>query len=390
MISRPATTSELRTANEERVVRAIRADGTLSQAEIASRTQLAPPTVSGIVRDLVARGFLRSEEGMGRRGSRVTISQEAGVVAGVDVGHSHLEVSVADLGGNISRSRSIALSPDTGYRKALELANALMDETLLSAGHTREKLRALGLAVPAPIGVNGTLDSGLSPSGWVGADVKREAEAVFHCPTLVDNDANLGALAESTFGAGRGHDDLLYIKLGTGVGGGFVLGGQVYRGGLGIAGELGHFTIDEYGPLCRCGNRGCLEAYVGGSSLLRQYAQVGEAVNIASLVASAVGGDSSARRLIEDAGRHLGKVVSVIVNLLGLSIVVVGGELSEAGDLLLDEVRASLRRNVIAPLDQHVQVLASTVERQASSLGCVLLALDAVEFRAIEPSRRAD
>lgn len=384
MISHPATTAELRAANQERVVRAIRADGTLSQAEIASRTQLAPPTVSGIVRDLVASGFLHSEGGMGRRGSRVTISQDAGVVAGVDVGHTHLEVSVADLGGNISRSRSIALSPNTGYRQALGLANALVDETLFSAGRTREELRAVGLAVPAPIGSDGTLDSGLSPPGWVGADVSREAEAVFLCPTLVDNDANLGALAESTFGAGRDHNDLLYIELGTGVGGGFVLGGRVYRGSLGIAGELGHFTIDEYGPLCRCGNRGCLEAYVGGSSLLRQYAQVGEAANIASLVGSAIGGDSSARRLIEDAGRHLGKVVSVVVNLLGLSLVVVGGELSEAGELLLNEVRISLRRHVIAPLDQKVQVVASTVEGQASSLGCVLLAFDAVEFRAIE------
>ncbi|QIM15639.1 ROK family protein [Leucobacter insecticola] len=387
MSSYPATTAQLRAANQERVVRTIRSNGPLSQAEIASRTQLAPPTVSGIVRDLVACGFLHSEGGMGRRGSRVTIAQEAGVVAGVDVGHSHLEVSVADLGGTILRSRFIALSPDTDYRKALALANSLVDETLSGAGRAREELRAVGLAVPAPIGSDGTLDSGLSLPGWVGVDVRREAEAVFLCPTLVDNDANLGALAEWTFGAARGHNDVLYIKLGTGVGGGFVLDGRVYRGNFGIAGELGHLTIDEYGPLCRCGNRGCLEAYVGGASLLRQYAQVGEAVSVASLVASAVGGDGSARRLIEDAGRHLGKAVSVVVNLLGLSIVVVGGELSEANELLLDEVRASLRRHVIAPLDQQVQVLASTVERSASSLGCVLLALDAVEFRANESLR---
>ncbi|GAB2550618.1 ROK family transcriptional regulator [Leucobacter ruminantium] len=387
MTSLPATTAALRAANQHRVVRAIREAGPLSQAEIARRTQLAPPTVSGIIRDLVAHGFLHSEAGAGRRGAAVTIAPSAGVVAGVDFGHSHLEVAVADLAGRISRSRSVPLAPDTASGDALRLADSLIDEMLAAAGRTRSELRAVGMAVPSPIGRDGTIDSGMILPGWVGVDARLEAEAVFGCVVLVDNDANLGALAEHALGAGRGHDDLVYIKVGSGVGCGLVLDGRVHRGSLGTAGELGHFTLDEGGPLCRCGSRGCLEAYVGGAALVQQYAQVSGETDVASFVAAALGGDQGARRLIEDAGRQLGRAVSVVVNLLGPGVVVVGGEMSAAGDLLLDEVRASLRRHVLTPIGRDVRVLASTIEGRASCLGSVLLALEAVELPVGEAAR---
>lgn len=370
-------------------MRAIREAGALSQAEIARRTRLAPPTVSGIIRDLVAHGFLHSEAGAGRRGAAVTIAPTAGIVAGVDFGHSHLEVAIADLAGRIRRSRSVALGPDVESGEALRLADSLIDELLAGSGWDRSDLRAIGMAVPAPIGRDGTIDSGLILPGWVGVDAPREAEAVFGCVTVVDNDANLGALAEWTLGAGRGHDDLVYIKVGSGVGCGLVLGGRVHRGSLGTAGELGHFTVDEVGPLCRCGSRGCLEAYVGGAALVHQYARVSGQTDVASFVSAAVDGDQGARRLIEDAGRHLGKAIAAVANLLGPAVVVIGGEVVAAGDLLLNDVRASLRRHVVAPVDRGVQVLASTLEGRASCLGSVLLALEAVELPAGEAARSA-
>lgn len=376
----PANSTALRASNQRRVVTAVREAGALSQAEIARRTELAPATVSGIIRDLVAAGFLESEAGSGRRGATVTISPDAGVVAGVDFGHSHLEVALADLAGRVLVSRVQSVRPDITSDAALKAARGLLDDLLESRDDGHDALRAVGMALPAPIGNDGIIDSGSILPGWVGVDARAAAEEAFDCVTLVDNDANLSALAEWSLGVGRGHEDLVYVKISSGVGCGLVLGGRVHRGGLGTAGELGHLTLDESGPLCRCGSRGCLEAYVGGTALIAQYAPISDALDVASFVEAATHGDQGAKRLIEDAGRHLGSAVAAVTNLLGTEVVVIGGDLAAAGDLLLDEVRASMRRHALTNVARSVQVRQSALSARASCLGSVLMALQAVEL----------
>ncbi len=380
MATSPGTTAALRAANQSRVVRAVREAGGLSQAQIARRTQLAPATVSGIIRELVDAGFLDSQAGSGRRGATVTVSSDAGVVAGVDFGHSHLQVAIADLAGHIRDSRIMSLAPDVPSDDALALARSLIDELLAATDLTHADLRAAGMAIPAPIGRDGVIDSGSILPGWVGVDARSAAEKVFECTTVVDNDANLSALAEWTQGAGRGHEDLVYIKIASGVGCGLVLGGRVHHGGLGTAGELGHLTMDESGPLCRCGSRGCLEAYVGGAALIAQYAPTGGELDVPGFVQQALHGDQGARRLIEDAGRHLGEAVAAVANLLGPEVVVIGGDLASAGDVLLDEVRVSMRRHALTPVAREVKVTGSELEERASCVGSVLMALEAVEL----------
>jgi predicted NBD/HSP70 family sugar kinase len=380
MSTSPGTTAALRASNQGRVVSAVREAGGLSQAQIARRTQLAPATVSGIIRELVDAGFLHSEAGSGRRGATVTVSPEAGVVAGVDFGHSHLQVAVADLAGDIRDSRVVPLAPDVPSDTALALARSMIDELLSCGGLDHHDLRAVGMAIPAPIGRDGVIDSGSILPGWVGVQARAAAEQAFGRPTVVDNDANLSALAEWMRGAGRGHEDLVYIKIASGVGCGLVLGGRVHHGGLGTAGELGHLTMDESGPLCRCGSRGCLEAYVGGAALITQYAPTGGELDVPGFVEKALRGDQGARRLIEDAGRHLGEAVAAVANLLGPEVVVIGGELADAGDLLLDEVRASMRRHALTPVAREVRVTGSQLSERPSCVGSVLVALEAVEL----------
>lgn len=378
MSSSPGSTAALRVSNQSRVVRVVREAGGLSQAQIARRTQLAPATVSGIIRELVTAGFLHSEAGAGRRGATVTVSPEAGVVAGVDFGHSHLQVALADLAGDIRDSRVVPLAPDAPSDEALDLARSMVDELLDAGGLGHDGLRAIGMAIPAPIGRDGIIDSGSILPGWVGVDARSAAEKVFERTTVVDNDANLSALAEWMRGAGRGHQDLVYIKIASGVGCGLVLDGRVHHGGLGTAGELGHLTMDESGPLCRCGSRGCLEAYVGGAALIAQYAPTGGELDVPGFVERALRGDQGARRLIEDAGRHLGEAVAAVANLLGPEVVVIGGELATAGDLLLDEVRASMRRHALTPVAREVRVTGSELDDRPSCVGSVLMALEAV------------
>nr|MDT0666121.1 ROK family protein [Micromonospora sp. DSM 115978] len=156
----------------------------------------------------------------------------------------------------------------------------------------------------------------------------------------VDNDANLGALAELTWGAGRGASGVAYIKAATGVGAGMVVDGRIHRGHTGTAGEIGHTTVDEHGPVCRCGNRGCLETFVGTRILLDMLrASHGPDLSVLGMLALARDGDAGCQRVVADAGRAIGVAVANLCNLVNPELVVVGGDLAAAGDLLLDPLR---------------------------------------------------
>jgi predicted NBD/HSP70 family sugar kinase len=379
-MSAPGSTASLRTANQHRVVDAIRAGHELSQAEISRLTELAPATVSNIVRVLSTAGFLEQTAGSGRRGATVRISREAGLVAGVDFGHSHIQVSLGDLAGQVIATKARPLDNDHAHDEGLTLARRLLDGLLEDLPTGPGELRAVGVGLPSPIGRSGVIDSGSILPGWVGVVAAEAAGEVFGVPTLADNDANLGALAESRVGAGVGLSSMVYLKIASGVGAGLVLDGRVYRGGLGTAGEIGHMTMDENGPLCRCGSRGCLEAYVGGFSLVNQLAPLQPDISIAGLVELAQGGDVSARRLMEDAGRYLGRAGAMIANLIGPEIIVVGGDLAAAGDLLLDGVRDGMRRHALEPVEREIRVERAALGDQSSAVGTILLALDAVEL----------
>lgn len=376
----PGSTAALRLANVDRVVRALRSGGPLTQAEVSRTTELAPATVSNIVKSLVAAGVLQTSGGAGRRGATVEFAETAGVVAGVDFGHSHVQVGLGDLSGRVLASRQVPLVHDHRYDDGLGVALELLAELSDGLPGPARSLHGVGLGLPAPIGTTGLVDAGSILPGWIGVDAAAVAGEAFGVTTIVDNDANLGALAEFTVGAGVGTHSMAYIKVASGVGCGLVLDGRVYRGGLGTAGELGHVTIDESGPLCRCGNRGCLEAYVGGSSLIQQYAPVQTDIGVPELIDRALDGDVGARRLVEDAGRHLGHAVSLVANLLAPEAVVVGGEVGVAGDLLLDAVREGLRRHALENVVGRIRVVPAALGTESSAVGAVLLGLEAVRL----------
>ncbi|MGH1562952.1 ROK family protein [Mumia sp. DW29H23] len=366
--------SALRSANLERVVGVLRSAAEVSQAEIARRTDLAPATVSNIVRQLVSTGLVETSGGGGRRGLTVRIARGAGLVAGLDFGHSHLEVAVGDLAGRALVGTRRPLDNDHSHTEGLALAEALLDDLLEELGESREAVHAAGLGLPAPITRDGRITAGSILPGWVGVAAADVASKALGMPTLVDNDANLGALAEH-----RDHPDvttLAYLKVSSGIGCGLVLDGHLYRGGLGTAGELGHVTLDETGPLCRCGSRGCLEAYAGGSGLVEQLRGRMPDLAVHDLVDIAVSGDAGARRLLEDAGRALGQGSAILANLLSPEAIVVGGDL--ACDIVVDGIRDGLRRHAVDGLGGEIEVRLSTLGDQASVVGALVTALDAV------------
>ncbi|TDU03730.1 putative NBD/HSP70 family sugar kinase [Streptomyces sp. 846.5] len=378
-VDTPGSQSSLHRANLERVLRAVRMAGSLTQAEIARTTGLSAATVSNIVRELKEVGtvVVTPTSSGGRRARSVSLSADAGIVVGVDFGHSHLRVAVGNLAHRVLAEESEPLdtdaSADQGFGRAEQLVARLLEQT----GFRPDKVIGVGLGVPGPIdGETGALGSTAILPGWTGIAPGRELSSRLGMPVYVDNDANLGALGELVWGAGRGLSDLAYIKVASGVGAGLVISGQIYRGPGGTAGEIGHITLDESGPVCRCGNRGCLETFVGSRHVLNLLASShGTDLTLSKVVQLAQRGDLGCRRVLADVGRQIGTGVANLCNLLNPRRVILGGDLAEAGDLVLDPIRESVARYAIPSAARQLSVVPGTLGGRAEVLGALALVM---------------
>src|SRR5438445_6333592 len=290
------------------VIAKLREHGVISQAQIARETGLSRTTVSGVVAELRDRGLLvdvdprADHPRSGSRGGRppvfISLTHLAGAVIGIDFGHSHVRVLAADLSHSVLAERERPMRVDADAVAALDSAADLVEEAIHAAGLKRSMVLGAAMGVPGPVDrAHGTIASNSILPGWVGVRAAEEMRRRIDLPVEVDNDANLGALAEYTIGAGRGCSELAYVKLSTGIGCGLVLRGRAYRGARGTAGEIGHTCIDEGGQFCYCGNRGCLETLASGSAIVgmlrRSY---GEDLTLSRVLELAAAGDAACRR----------------------------------------------------------------------------------------------
>jgi predicted NBD/HSP70 family sugar kinase len=380
----PGSLRSLRERNRLQVLEVVRGSGSVSRADIARRTGLARSTVSTLVNELLGAGLLvergAPEDGnttQGRPPVLLSFDPGAGAVIGMHFDHPVLRVAVADLGYTILAEATVPVDVDHDAQDSLDAAVALIDEVLVKSGVERERLLGAGAALAGPIdSATGTVGSSAILPGWVGLSLAQELEARLGLPVHVDNDANVGALAESVLGVGRGVSEMAYIMLGSGIGAGLIIGGQVYRGSGGTAGEIGHVLVDEHGPLCRCGNRGCLETYAGADALLdllrRQH---GDELTVDGLVQLARDGDAACQRVIADAARIVGVAAATLCNQLNPELIVIGGELAQTGPLLLDPLRESIVRYAIPAAAEDVRVVTGELGERAELLGALVLVL---------------
>ncbi|MFG2628497.1 ROK family protein [Streptomyces sp. NPDC048473] len=375
----PGSQTSLHRANLERVVRAVRMAGSLTQAEIARSTGLSAATVSNIVRELKDGGTVEvtPTSAGGRRARSVSLSGDAGIVIGVDFGHTHLRVAVGNLAHQVLAEESEPMDVDASAAEGFGRAERLVKRLIETTGISPDKVIGVGLGVPGPIDVeSGTLGSTSILPGWTGINPSEELAGRLGVPVYVDNDANLGALGELVWGSGRGVKDLAYIKVASGVGAGLVIDGHIYRGPGGTAGEIGHITLDESGPVCRCGNRGCLETFTAARYVLPLLQPShGPDLTMERVVQLARGGDPGCRRVIGDVGRHIGSGVANLCNLLNPSRVVLGGSLAEAGELVLAPIRDSVSRYAIPSAARQLSVLPGALGGRAEVLGALALVL---------------
>jgi predicted NBD/HSP70 family sugar kinase len=389
----PGSQTSLREANRGRIVDAVKKYGGLSQIELAGLTGLSPATVSNIVKELSGAGVLNTAPGTrsGRRAQHVTLAHALGLVAGVHFSTRHLRISVSDVAYTVVAESHMPLAKDHRADNELDRVMLLLADMLESAGAGMLDLLAVGVALPAPVDRRtGRIARRGILRGWDGVEVADVLQQRLKRPVFVDTDANAAALGELRLGAARGKDDVVFIDVGDRIGAGLVLGGRVYAGHGGMAGELGHTVIREDGPVCECGNRGCVQAIAGAAALIERLQSAGRGIKLQDVIVRAMSGDADAIRTIADAGTAIGVATANLCNLLDPERIVIGGELARSGELLLGPMRREVERAVVAGAHFAPEIVQGQLGAGAAAMGAVAMAVDRVSIQPEEPTPTED
>ncbi|QUQ64415.1 ROK family transcriptional regulator [Kutzneria sp. CA-103260] len=379
----------------ERIVELLRKRGALTRADLVRLLGVSRATVSTAVGALQRGGLVVETSPAtstwlpqpGRPGALLTLNPSAGAAVGIDFGHTHVRVVIADLAHTVLAEAHEPLARDHDARQAMATAAELTECLLADTDVDRAKVIGVGAGLPGPVDAHtGTIGSSSIAPSWVGLRPADDLATLLDLPVMVDNVANLGALAEFVWGAGQGAKVCAYLKLGTGVGAGIVIDGRLYRGAGGTAAEFGHVTVDPAGEICRCGNRGCLETFVGVPALLGQLqGQYGPNLTAARMIRLATDGDRRSARALADAGHRVGAAAAVLCNLLNPDRVIIGGELAAAGEIMLGPLRAALERDSLPFVHAQAAVLLGKAGDRAEALGAIALVLHSTNRHVARP-----
>ena len=376
-----------------RLLRLLRDEGPISRAELGDRLDLTRPRLLAEVERLVAGGYI-AEAGMaasrgGRRSTLVELQPRLRFAA-VDLGASSIDIEVTN--GRLEPVAAYRESADirTGPKAILHRVNELLAKARTDGAF--ERLDAVGIGVPGPVSFrDGVPVSPPIMPGWDRYPVRELLAREHGCPAVVDNDVNIMAIGERHGGVAHSVDDFLFVKIGTGIGCGIHLAGGVYRGVDGCAGDIGHIQVDAHGPVCSCGNAGCLEALFSGAALARDAgaaARSGESPALAErfqtngeigardVAEGAAEGDVVCIRLIRDGGRRVGATLATLVSFANPSMIVIGGGLAQLGHILLAEIRSVVYRRSLPLATGNLPVVLSELGARAGVTGAAVLASD--------------
>jgi predicted NBD/HSP70 family sugar kinase len=378
----PGSQSALRELNQQRVIDALLGSGPLTQAELARQTGLSTATVSNIVKTMAAIGSIETEPttSSGRRALLVRLSNNGAVAVGIDFGRRHLRIVLASLGFTVVAERFMELPLGHRAEESIDRAAQLLAELLDEHDLAPSAVLGVGVGIPGPIDRRtGTVVQGAILPEWVGIHLQ-DLEKRLHFPVVFDNDANLGALAEVTWGPHNTVDNLVFVKIGSGIGAGLILGGRPFPGSLGITGEIGHETITDNGVVCHCGNRGCLETVASTSVMMGLLGTRGP-VSTADIVSNAIAGDSATLRVLDDAGAAIGRGLASIANLINPEVIVIGGPLAGLGSILLAPIKRGLLRHAVPIIGESTGLVMSALGDRAEALGAASLVLQSPGLR---------
>ncbi len=310
------------------------------------------------------------------------------LVVALDLGGTKFRVALVNRDGDILKRSIAATDAHEGRKQVLQRVNDLIHETMRETGAT---IIGMGISVPGPLDPEkGIIMHPPNLPNWEHVPIRDLCEKEFGIPVYAGNDANMAAVGEHRYGAGKGVSHLVYITVSTGIGGGVIINNKLYLGSRGLAGEVGHMTVDPDGPLCNCGNSGCLEALASGTSIARRAAEriaAGEMSSLASLVkedprrltAEAVelagrSGDTLAKAVLEEAGRYLGMGVANLIHCFDPEMVVIGGGVSRAGDAIISPVRREVEKRLMPAFKDSVAIVPAVLGENTGLLGAATMA----------------
>lgn len=373
----------IRESNRLLILNYIRERKTLPRADLTRYTGLSRTAIGNIVDELVLEGIIRQEEnqtGDDRRTILLSFNATAAYVLGATLGRQHLMVLLADLTGRPVQRLDIPFSLSKSPKEGLPLLGKLLKVFVAQQQIAWDMIVGVGLGMISPFDL---LHKGIAVpaqfASWAGVDIQQVLQDDLGVPVYLDNDGNMGALGESRYGAGRNTGDMLYVKVGSGISGGFILNHQLYRGSLGTAGEIGHIPIDLHGTLCYCGRFGCLETVASKNAILMEAQRFSPTVTtLPQVIEAARNGDVTCTGALARAGKYLGFVLAGLVNSLNPSLIILDGSTMQAGDLILQPLRSTLEEHSLPIPFASTRITLAESNGFAMSLGGVATLLDTI------------
>lgn len=385
---------------EMAVVTIIRRDGPTSRTELAAELNLSRANITGVITGLLKMGILKEvgpgvSQG-GRRPVLLDINNRFGYVIGVDMGATSIDLALADFSGEIiSRAdepADVRENPEQMLQHLCEVMLTLIEEQGISPHH----VVGIGIGVPGPVSfTEGVLIAPPLMPGWEGYPIRDFVHRSFPiAQVVVDNDVNIMANGELHAGAGKGIDNFLFIKIGTGIGCGIITHGKIYRGSDGCAGDVGHICIDYNGPVCHCGNSGCLEAMAAGPAIVaraeelalagksdfltQRMAEANHQLTVKDVGEAAAMGDRAAISIIRESGRMTGGMLAGLVNFFNPRMILIGGGVSKIGNKLLSSIRQAVLRRSTALSTTDLRIDYAQLGSDAGVVGAIQLAIENV------------
>lgn len=308
---------------------------------------------------------------------------------GIDVGGTNVKIALVDGDGKIIYSNSVPTYAQMGYEYTVNNIKQAIKDLMKETNTESKDIQGIGFDFPGQVDCKtGVVKNAPNIPGWVNVPIAQMIEDEFHIPTRIDNDVRCAALGELKFGAGRGCENFVCITVGTGIGSGLVINGKVVRGAANAAGELGHIKLQmEDGPLCGCGDSGCLEAFASGPSIVamaQEYLKGGKSAKFRELAGdgeitpyivakAAEAGDPVAKRIFEKMGYYIGMGLTSVINLLNPEKIIIGGGVAECGELLLDPIRRTINERAMKVQREAVEIVPAELGNSAGVIGASML-----------------
>jgi predicted NBD/HSP70 family sugar kinase len=389
-MSKPGRTFE-RSFNRYNILSSIRTSGMISRIDIAKNLGLSKASLTGITADLINEGLILEKEAganqVGRRPILLSINPDGACAVGVSISMEQVEVVIINFQAEIKTSYALSLeksfySPEDLVQKITEAIRRCISKS----GYTKTRIAGIGISIPGLVDSRSGMIKYMPNYGWMDVNLREMLQNKINHPVFIDNDANTITIAERWFGNGKGSDNFLVIVLETGIGAGYVLNGQMIRGSFGIAGEFGHMSINQDGPLCRCGKRGCIEAYSGIYTIVKDALEtinsrmakkhIKKEISFSDVIKIARDGNPEVKKIFDKAGNVLGFGISQLVILLNPERIIITGLGAQAEDLLFKPMFESIRKNLSDRLSRyHTDILIkpSTDEVFAQGAGTLVL-----------------